>query len=71
MGGHIGCRPLGGGGGGERALFWGGGGGVGGGPGGGGGGGVPGYDLGEYVPPGFPNLDPVLKKKCFENDTPF
>ena len=36
-----------------------------------GGGGVPGYDLGEYVPPGFPNLDPVLKKKCFENDTPF
>ena len=37
------------------------------------GGGVLGYDLGGYVPPRFPNLDPVLKKIFiyFLNKTPF
>ena len=38
---------------------------------GGGGGGVLGYILGGYVPPGSPNLDPVLERICTQNDTPF
>ena len=37
----------------------------------GGGGGVLGYILGGYVPPGSPNLDPVLERICTQNDTPF
>ena len=36
-----------------------------------GGGGVLGYILGGYVPPGSPNLDPVLERICTQNDTPF
>ena len=40
-------------------------------PPGGGGGGVLGYILGGYVPPGSPNLDPVLERICTQNDTPF
>ena len=39
--------------------------------GGGGGWGVLGYILGGYVPPGSPNLDPVLERICTQNDTPF
>ena len=35
------------------------------------GGGVLGYILGGYVPPGSPNLDPVLERICTQNDTPF
>ena len=38
---------------------------------GGGGGGVLGYILGGFVPPGSPNLDPVLERICTQNDTPF
>ena len=34
-------------------------------------GGVLGYILGGYVPPGSPNLDPVLERICTQNDTPF
>ena len=37
----------------------------------GGGVGVSGYDLGGYVLPRFPNLDPVLKRISIVNDTPF
>ena len=33
--------------------------------------GVLGYILGGYVPPGSPNLDPVLERICTQNDTPF
>ena len=40
-------------------------------PGGGEGGGALGYILGGYVPPGSPNLDPVLERICTQNDTPF
>ena len=32
---------------------------------------VLGYILGGYVPPGSPNLDPVLERICTQNDTPF
>ena len=34
-------------------------------------GGALGYILGGYVPPGSPNLDPVLERICTQNDTPF
>ena len=33
--------------------------------------GVLGYDLGGYVPPRSPNLDPVLERICIQNGTPF
>ena len=29
------------------------------------------YDFGGYGPPGFLNLDSVLKRICSQNDTPF